>query len=215
MEPAEYHWPFSVLFSFFVASKIEPLYPIVAQRIPIPDGAESLLEIGGGDGRLAIAMAESNPTLSRVIATDISSDMVRLARKNIQKRRLEERVTAEVQDAQQLTHADDSLDVIISLFSFHHWKDPVEALCEFWRCLKPGGGFAVIDGCDRPSFGAIRDACRPYTNSFGTPFALWIGRWDLRTVEEIRNIIQETKIDAISLEFEGPLAVISAMKPEA
>jgi ubiquinone/menaquinone biosynthesis C-methylase UbiE len=45
----------------------------------------------------------------------------------------------------QIPFPDDSLDLVVSTLSLHHWRDPVGVLDEIARVLRPGGSFLVFD----------------------------------------------------------------------
>ena len=51
----------------------------------------------------------------------------------------------EVQDAQNITHPDNSVDVVFSHSILHHLSFPVRAFREIHRILKPGGYYLVQD----------------------------------------------------------------------
>ncbi len=72
----------------------------------------------------------------------------------------------------------------------------------------------MIDGYGRPSFSTIRRALSPIANSLTFCLALWLGRWDLLEEEEIRSIVRGTNLDNVSIEFEAPATVITAVKSE-
>ncbi len=74
---------------------MEPGYRDLASRMAIPDTARSALDLGGGDGRLAIAIAETYPWLQRIVTADISEDMTRRARRRIAQAGMTSTVSAE------------------------------------------------------------------------------------------------------------------------
>jgi ubiquinone/menaquinone biosynthesis C-methylase UbiE len=45
----------------------------------------------------------------------------------------------------QIPFPDDSLDLVVSTLSLHHWGDPVGVLDEIARVLRPRGSFLVFD----------------------------------------------------------------------
>ena len=57
MEPREFHWPFSLFYSSLTRF-MQAGYRDLAERMEISDQAASLLDLGGGDGRLAIVIAQ-------------------------------------------------------------------------------------------------------------------------------------------------------------
>ena len=63
-------------------------------------------------------------------------------------------------DAERLPFADDSFDKIWSSGSIEYWPNPVDALAEFRRVVKPGGRVLVVgpDYPDTPLFQRLADA---------------------------------------------------------
>ena len=51
----------------------------------------------------------------------------------------------EIIDAGKLPFADETFDVVIAKDSLHHFKDPLKALEEISRVLKPGGSFQISE----------------------------------------------------------------------
>lgn len=50
-----------------------------------------------------------------------------------------------VADANALPFTDETFHCVVSTGSFHHWKDPIHALSEAYRVLKPGGHALIYD----------------------------------------------------------------------
>jgi ubiquinone/menaquinone biosynthesis C-methylase UbiE len=82
MEPREFHWPMSVLYSR-LASLIQPAYSEIAGRAAIPEGTRNVLDIGGGDGRLALVLARMYPDVASITTADVAGAMAELARKRV------------------------------------------------------------------------------------------------------------------------------------
>jgi ubiquinone/menaquinone biosynthesis C-methylase UbiE len=107
------------------------------------EGKERVLDVGAGTGLLALGAADR--ALS-VIAVDISPAMcARLAARA----RAAGKANVEVRegDAAALPVADESVEVVISNYCFHHLPDPAKqrALAEVRRVLVPGGRFIFGD----------------------------------------------------------------------
>ena len=58
---------------------------------------------------------------------------------------LDDRIAFQNGDAAHVPLPDASLDLVVSTFSLHHWRDPVAVLDEIARVLRPGGAFLVFD----------------------------------------------------------------------
>jgi len=95
---------------------------------------KTILDVGGGMGRISLALAESPQ--NRVILTDISIDMLRLAVTQAGSLRNLQVVKA---DAHDLPFKDNSFDHLVGLDLFCHIKKPKKALHEFHRVLASDG----------------------------------------------------------------------------
>ncbi|MBI5554735.1 MAG: class I SAM-dependent methyltransferase [Elusimicrobia bacterium] len=212
MEPKEFFWPFSAIYSS-ITKWMQPAYSDIVQRTGINKNHKILLDIGGGDGRLAMEFAKQYPCLTKIISADISSDMVKRAKKNIRKKNLEHQILSEIQDVHNLTYPDDFFDVIVSFGALHHWRNPVKALTELSRVLKSKGVLTIYDGFDRPRFKTIRNTVSTFGGSFVLAMAYWVGSKDTLKKEEIKKIAENSNIKNISLNFTSPLVTLKYIKP--
>jgi ArsR family transcriptional regulator len=96
-------------------------------------------DLGCGTGQMTALVA---PHVARVIAVDGSMDMLHAARK-----RLEGRQNVELREGEleALPMADAEVDVAIVALVLHHVADPVAALTEVARVLRPGGRVLIVD----------------------------------------------------------------------
>ncbi len=212
MEPKEFFWPFSTVYSS-ITKWMQPAYSDIVKQTEIKKEHKILLDIGGGDGCLAIEFANRHSNLEKIISADISSDMTKRAIKNVQKKTLEHRIFAEVQDAHNVTYMDDFFDVIVSFGALHHWRNPVKALNELFRVLKPKGLLAIYDGFDRPNFKIIHNAVSAFGGSFVLAVAYWIGSKDTLKKDEIERIVARLNVNNIFLNFRTPLVTLKYIKP--
>jgi glycogen(starch) synthase len=93
-----------------------------------------ILDVGGGYGRLSLALAPS--VGSQVVLADISRDMLARAAAGAQGLA---RLNILNADAHHLPFRDDTFDIIVGLDLFCHLEAPARAVSEFRRVLKPGG----------------------------------------------------------------------------
>jgi ubiquinone/menaquinone biosynthesis C-methylase UbiE len=89
-----------------------------------------VLDLACGPGLVAAAAAERG---ALPVGLDFCSAMIALARSGNPGLRFEEG------DAEALPFADGSFDAVVANFGMHHVPDPVQALYEVRRVLRPGG----------------------------------------------------------------------------
>ncbi len=192
---------------------MEPAYAHLAGVADLPAYARSTLDIGGADGRLAVALARHYPHLETVVSADISSDMARRASERARKLGLGQRVRGEVHDVHCLGFDDAVFDAIVSFASLHHWRDKATGLRELDRVLKPGGTIAVMDGFGNPSFSRIRRTVKGFGGSIWTALAYWIGGKDVLTLDEIADVVECSGLRYIAIEDHEPAVVLRGTKP--
>jgi ubiquinone/menaquinone biosynthesis C-methylase UbiE len=101
----------------------------------------SILEVAPGPGYLAIEIAKRGNY--RVVGLDISHSFVRIASENARR----EGVAIEFRqgNASQMPFPDESFDFVVCRAAFKNFSDPVGALNEVYRVLKPGGQASIFD----------------------------------------------------------------------
>jgi ubiquinone/menaquinone biosynthesis C-methylase UbiE len=106
----------------------------------LPPGS-SVLEVAPGPGYLAIELARFGRY--RVTGLDISETFVAIARRNA----AEAGVQADFRhgNASAMPFAGGSFDLVVCRAAFKNFSEPLKALAEMRRVLKPGGRAMVID----------------------------------------------------------------------
>lgn len=100
-----------------------------------------VLDLATGTGDFAIAFARAIGVDGEVVATDFTPDMLRHAEKKIERYN----ISLAVADAMQLQFDDNSFDVCSIAFGIRNVDDPVVALREMKRVVKPGGKIVVLE----------------------------------------------------------------------
>jgi ubiquinone/menaquinone biosynthesis C-methylase UbiE len=109
-------------------------------------------DLGCGPGLLVAELARQAPEL-HVTGVDLADEMLELAEQTARDAGLGERASFKKGDVRRLPFPDGSLDLVVSTLSLHHWSDPVAALDEVARVLRPadpergspGGAFLIFD----------------------------------------------------------------------
>ena len=179
---------FALLFAYFAYARrvFSPrgrdiqnrMLDLVPSHLPDWSGEGKVLDIGCGDGALAIRIAKSYPD-ARVLGVDRWSagweSSQRLCERNAELEGVAERVSFKRADAASLPFDGGSFDAVVSNFVFHEVhgvKDKRCLLAEALRVLKPGGVFVFQDlFLWRPIYGEIDDLLET------------IRSWGIETVE--------------------------------
>jgi ubiquinone/menaquinone biosynthesis C-methylase UbiE len=119
----------------------EPHERYLLRHVPRPCGA--VLEVGCGTGELSRRLAQ---LARKVVALDVSAEMIRVARGRSAGRSNIEYV---VGDLTTLPLRRGGFDCVMSLNTLHH-VDTVQALEAMRGALRPGGTLLVADILDRP-----------------------------------------------------------------
>lgn len=112
-------------------------------------GDESVIDIGCGTGTLTIEISKelSQKNASRdflVRGLDAAPRMIEIARK---KSRGLKNIYFDIEPAEQLPYKDESFDLAVSTFFFHHVNFELKkrSLQELWRVIKKDGKVVIVD----------------------------------------------------------------------
>jgi ubiquinone/menaquinone biosynthesis C-methylase UbiE len=116
---------------------------VISQALMLKDHGKAV-DLGCGTGQLVMEMAQKAPGL-QMTGIDLSEKMLGDARRSTKRIGLEDRVDFRLGNVEEIPFPDQSLDLVISTASLHHWTYPVKVLNEIDRVLKPGGAYYVFD----------------------------------------------------------------------
>jgi ubiquinone/menaquinone biosynthesis C-methylase UbiE len=130
-------------------------YQALARRIAgeIAPGS-SVLEVAPGPGFVAVELARLGDY--HVTGLDISQTFVELARRNAAEARVN--VDFRQGNASAMPFENDEFDCLLCRAAFKNFAEPVAALREMHRVLKPGGRALIIDLLRDTPMSAIRQA---------------------------------------------------------
>jgi demethylmenaquinone methyltransferase/2-methoxy-6-polyprenyl-1,4-benzoquinol methylase len=100
---------------------------------------ETVIDVGCGTGNLTQALLGKLSQRGRVVAIDISPEMIRKAREKV----TDPRVEWHVNDVNRLPLEDGSVDRVICFSVWPHFDDPKKATAELKRILRAGGELHV------------------------------------------------------------------------
>ena len=117
---------------------------MAVERLSVEEG-ETVLEIGFGPGHCLKRLAESVGKTGKVYGVDISSGMLEVTRRRLDKSRLMDRVELYCGDAASLPYGDNTFDAAFMSFTLELFDTPEipRLLEEVKRVLKPRGRIGV------------------------------------------------------------------------
>lgn len=186
------------LYDLAARTAVEPYFKQVAAEIAASIGSGIILDVGTGPGYLPVEVARLRPGV-RVVGIDQTKKMIDIARRNAAEANVSAQLDFEKGNAYRLRFGDDSFDMVVSTGTLHSWKDPVRAINECYRVLKPGAEAWIYD---------------PALVSSGIDFKSWrktLGFWDRLvlkwvsitsrivpqslTVSQAQDIVSKTKFN--------------------
>ena len=148
-----------------------------------------ILEVGVGTGISLPGYSRQN----RIIGIDLSEEMLRKARRRVAELSLTNVETLEVMDAEHLSFADASFDVVVANHVISTAPNPEAVLDECARMLRPGGEMILLSriGADAGLRHLVERLLQPIVCRLGwrsefswDRFVRWTGRrTDVRLIE--------------------------------
>lgn len=112
----------------------EPYAIEVASRID-PSKIDTALELACGTGRVTRQLRKRLSPLTRLIASDLSEEMMSVAKEKLK----DENIEWAVIDAGAIPYPDNSMDIVACCFGYMFVPDRMQAFREAFRVLKKGG----------------------------------------------------------------------------
>jgi len=135
--------PGAIIYNATVARVLQKPETKIANDIVEKMRNGTILDLGSGTGYLSIDIAKRTPSL-QVYGIDLSRQMVKIAGRHVE---AVENAHFVYGNAANLPFKDNSIDLVISTGSLHHWKTPGRVFDESYRVLKPGKEAWIYDGC--------------------------------------------------------------------
>jgi len=162
-----------------------------------PDVSE-ILDLGTGTAQIPIELCRRSAD-ARVVAVDLSTEMLLVAKANVEVASLRERIMLDCQDAKGLPYADGRFSAVISNSIVHHIPDPAPSLAEAVRVLRNGGRIFVRDLARPDSVEKVRAIVQQYASGAN---------------EHQRKLFGDSLHAALSLEEMREMVVALGFAPE-
>jgi demethylmenaquinone methyltransferase/2-methoxy-6-polyprenyl-1,4-benzoquinol methylase len=131
-----------------------------------------ILDIAGGTGDLAAALAQKTGTNGLVVLADINEKMLRHGRDKLINKGIISPVLVQA-DAEHLPFPDDFFDRITIAFGLRNVTDKAAALRSMYRVLKPGGKLLILE-FSHPMLPVLRSLYDAYSFHVIPKLGAWI-----------------------------------------
>lgn len=153
----------------------EPYAIEVSGRVD-PKSVQVALELASGTGRVTAHLRDVLPGQARLIASDLSPDMLEVAKQKLKGKDIDWRII----DAQQLPFDDNSIDLVVCCFGLMFVPDKVKACVEAYRVLRKGGMFLLTTWDRLETIGASsvyrkivkKYLTEPLPDTYSLPFSM-------------------------------------------
>jgi len=109
----------------------------------VPADPALVLDVASGTAGVAIELARR--TVSHVVGLDLTEEMLRRGRRNVEAAGLAERVALTIGKAEQLPYRDEVFDALTFTYLLRYVADPQVTLDELARVVQPGGAVASLE----------------------------------------------------------------------
>jgi len=167
-----------------------------------PGPGEQVLDVGCGNGAVALAVSALVAPGGSVMGLDVSGPMLAYARRRAEQARIAS-VSFRQGDAQVYPLPWAGFDAVVSRFGVMFFDDPVAAFANIGRALRPGGRIAfacwrdliVNDWLMVPAGAALQYVPMPDLGQPGAP-----GPFSLADPERVHQVLRDAAFAQIALE---------------
>lgn len=185
-------------------------YEMLARDICSYPGFEKLLDVGTGPGWLLDKIRAISPE-AELCGLDLSPSMVDAARENLA--HLSPPAEIVLGGAAGLPFPDGSFPMVVSTGSFHHWKQPEQALGEIFRVLAPGGHALIYDLLSDTPRSVYREAARDFGALKMLLFWLHAFEEPFYTRQAMLRIAEQSPFAGGETYYEGLFCCLRMRKP--
>jgi demethylmenaquinone methyltransferase/2-methoxy-6-polyprenyl-1,4-benzoquinol methylase len=135
------------------------------------DDPKTILDVATGTADMAI-MACRLLDPERIVGIDISTGMLDLGRKKVEKEGLTKIIELETGDAETIKHRENTFDAVMVSFGVRNFENLEAGLKEMWRVTKPGGRLIVLE-FSKPKRKFIKGVYNLYMRIVAPQVARW------------------------------------------
>ena len=164
-------------YDFFIKIMLRKTYKKILFHLNSEfESTQKILDIGTGTGIIPFSIC---PKVKYVVATDISPEMIKIAKQKQVSSGIEN-IEFQIQDAYNLPFPDKSFDVIIAANLLHLLFEPEKPISEAKRVLKDNGIFIAPTLCAGENFRSKAMA------NISAMAGIWfVNKWSINEFEEM------------------------------
>lgn len=129
----------------------------------------TILDVATGTADVAIEISNLNP--EQITGVDISEGMLEMGRQKVKNKNLQNVITLQNGDSEDLQFTDSSFDAITVAFGVRNFENLEKGLAEMHRVLKPGGTILILEFSQPTSF-----PIKQLYNFYFSRFIPWWGK---------------------------------------
>ena len=151
------------------------------------DNPQYILDVATGTADVALQVADRLQP-KKIIGVDISNEMLAIGREKIAKKNLQQVITLEEGDSENLPFEDNTFDAITVAYGVRNFENLEKGLSEMYRVLKPNGKVIVLEFSKPTIF--------PFKQLFNFYFANilpTIGKWTSKDPKAYRYLYESVQ----------------------
>ncbi len=127
----------------FLSAGIDIRWRKKVRRLLAPQSPKKILDVATGTADLAIELSKLKP--EAITGVDIADGMLEIGRKKISKKGLDNMISLQTGDAENLAFEDNTFDAVVVAFGVRNYENLQKGLKEMCRVMKPGGTVAILE----------------------------------------------------------------------
>lgn len=176
-----------------------------------PSTLKSVLEIACGTGAVTRHLRKILSSDTKLVASDLNSDMLEYAKKKLQSEKIEWAIA----DASQLPFADESFDLVICQFGFMFAIDKPKAFREAHRILRAEGSLLFNTWDKLETNEAAQLIRRLFAEWFGELPSESLLPFAMHDHQQLRSLLEEAAFGKITIESVAKKAIATSSEDAA
>lgn len=117
----------------------------LTKQLPQQKGLK-VLDAATGTADQILSILKQRPDIASIIGIDLAKAMVDIGRKKTSFHPLKEKISFQIASLLELPFDESTFDVVTIAFGIRNVLDPIKALMECFRVLKPNGKILILEG---------------------------------------------------------------------